>query len=84
MFESGMSFHQETYDRISAYFEKVGRPMPPSMKDQATLPDKALILINKVGTAAGMWFEREGKCWCPCPAFHLKWNISCPMKCCRV
>ncbi len=61
MFESGMSFHQETYDRIRAYFEKVGRPMPPSMQDQATLPDKALILINKVGTAAGMWFERDGK-----------------------
>lgn len=61
MFESGMSFHQETYDRIRAYFEKVGRPMPPSMHDQATLPDKALILINKVGTAAGMWFERDGK-----------------------
>lgn len=61
MFESGMSFHQETFDRIRAYFEKVGRPVPPSMKDQATLPDKALIMINKVGTAAGMWFERDGK-----------------------
>jgi len=61
MFESGMGFHQETFDRISAYFQKVGRPMPPSMKDQATLPDKALILINKVGTAPGMWFERDGK-----------------------
>lgn len=35
--------------------------MPPSMRDQATLPDQALILINKVGTAAGMWFERDGK-----------------------
>ena len=61
MFGSGMSFHQETFDRISAYFQKVGRPMPPSMRDQATLPDQALILINKVGTAAGMWFERDGK-----------------------
>ncbi len=61
MFESGMSFHQETFDRISAYFQKVGRPMPPSMRDQATLPDKAIILVNKVGTAAGMWFERDGK-----------------------
>jgi len=78
MFESGMSFHQETYDRISAYFEKVGRPMPPSMKDQATLPDKALILINKVGTAAGMWFEREGKVLVSLPGvpFEMEYLMS--------
>ncbi|MFM7401552.1 MAG: competence/damage-inducible protein A [Bacteroidota bacterium] len=78
MFESGMSFHQETYDRISAYFEKVGRPMPPSMKDQATLPDKALILINKVGTAAGMWFVREGKVLVSLPGvpFEMEYLMS--------
>lgn len=78
MFESGMSFHQETFDRISAYFEKVGRPMPPSMRDQATLPDKALILINKVGTAAGMWFERDGKVLVSLPGvpFEMEYLMS--------
>lgn len=58
MFDSGMSFHQETYDRIAGYFQKVGRTVPPAMMAQATLPDKAVILPNKVGTAPGMWFER--------------------------
>ena len=53
-----MSFHQETYDRIAGYFQKVGRTVPPAMMAQATLPDKAVILPNKVGTAPGMWFER--------------------------
>lgn len=61
MFGSGMSFHEETYARIQGYFDRIGRAMPTSMRDQATLPDRADILTNKVGTAPGMWFEREGK-----------------------
>lgn len=58
MFDSALSFHQETYDRIAGYFQKIGRTVPPAMVAQATLPEKALILPNKVGTAPGMWFER--------------------------
>ena len=52
-FESGMSFHQETFDRITAYFTNIGRQVPPAMSLQATLPDKAVVLPNKVGTAPG-------------------------------
>ena len=58
MFGSALSFHQETYDRIARYFQKIGRTVPPAMVAQATLPDKAVVLPNKVGTAPGMWFER--------------------------
>jgi nicotinamide-nucleotide amidase len=60
MFDSPMVFHEETHARIKAYFDKVGRPMSPAMVGQATLPEKATILPNKVGTAPGMWLEREG------------------------
>jgi nicotinamide-nucleotide amidase len=60
MFDSPMAFHEETHARIKAYFDKVGRPMSPAMVAQATLPEKAAILPNKVGTAPGMWFERDG------------------------
>ncbi|MDX2133261.1 MAG: CinA family nicotinamide mononucleotide deamidase-related protein [Saprospiraceae bacterium] len=56
-FDSELVFHQETYDRIEAYFNKIGRAMPPAMRDQATVPVKAEILPNKVGSAPGMWFE---------------------------
>jgi nicotinamide-nucleotide amidase len=59
LFGSPMSFHPETYARIEGYFAKIGRPTPPAMRDQATLPDRALILPNKVGTAPGLWFERD-------------------------
>ncbi|MEZ4966554.1 MAG: CinA family nicotinamide mononucleotide deamidase-related protein [Saprospiraceae bacterium] len=61
LFGSGMSFHQETFDRITAFFARIGRETPPAMRDQATLPDQAELLPNKMGQAPGMWFERDGK-----------------------
>jgi nicotinamide-nucleotide amidase len=67
MFDSGMSFHQESYDRIVGYFEKIGRPVPPAMRDQVMLPDKATILVNKMGTAPGMWFEQDEKIYISLP-----------------
>lgn len=62
MFDCQMVFNQEVYDRIAAYFEKINRAiLVDSIRSQAMLPDKALVLHNKVGTASGMWFERDGK-----------------------
>lgn len=62
MFDCQLVFHQEVYDRIAGYFQKIGRATPSdSIRSQALLPDKATILPNKVGTASGMWFEQEGK-----------------------
>lgn len=61
MFESEMEFHQETYDTIAAYFERLKRPIIPIMRDQATLPSAAQVLPNKVGSAPGMLFDRAGK-----------------------
>jgi len=61
MFDCQLVFHQEVYDRIAGYFQKIGRKIPvDSIGSQAMLPDKAIILPNKVGTASGMWFERDG------------------------
>ena len=60
MFDCQMVFHQEVYDLIAAYFRKINRAIPEeSVRSQAMLPDKAVILPNKVGTASGMWFERD-------------------------
>lgn len=61
-FDSELAFHPDTYARIEAYFEKIGRDMPTAMREQASQPTKAVVLTNKVGSAPGMWFEtREGK-----------------------
>lgn len=62
LFGSSLVFHQDVYDLIEGYFKKIGRGVPQdSIRHQAMLPEKAEILPNKVGTASGMWFERDGK-----------------------
>jgi nicotinamide-nucleotide amidase len=77
-FEAQMVFHQETYARIEGYFLKINRPMPPTMYDQSILPDKALILTNKVGTAPGMWFEQGGKVYISLPGvpFEMEYLMT--------
>ena len=67
IFGSEMTLHTETFQQIEKYFQKIGRPMPVAMREQATLPSKATILPNKVGTAPGMWFEKEGKIFISLP-----------------
>lgn len=79
MFGCQMVFHQEVYDRIAAYFQKINRPIPlESVRGQAMLPDKADILQNKVGTASGMWFERDGKVFISLPGvpFEMEYLMT--------
>lgn len=77
-FGSPMSLHQETYDRIVAYFKKIGRAVPAAATIQATLPDQALILPNKVGSAPGMWFEKDGKVYISLPGvpFEMQYLLE--------
>ena len=58
---TGMSFHEESWERIRRYFEKLGRTTTPAHREQCYMPDSATVLTNKMGTAPGMWFEHEGK-----------------------
>jgi nicotinamide-nucleotide amidase len=68
MFGSSLVFHQEVYDKIAAYFQRIGRQLSEEVaRGQAMLPDNALVLPNKVGTASGMWFERDGKVFISLP-----------------
>lgn len=47
--------------RLRKFFEGLNFPFRESDLQQAFLPSKAYILENKIGTASGMWFEKEGK-----------------------
>ena len=78
MFNSPMSLHQETLERIQSFFQKIARPFPPAMHQQATLPDTALILTNKAGTAPGMWFEQNGKVYISLPGvpFEMEYLMT--------
>jgi nicotinamide-nucleotide amidase len=51
---------EETLNKIQTYFSQRNRPMLESNERQADLPEDCTILPNKLGTAAGMWFEKDG------------------------
>ncbi len=77
-FDSRLVFHRETYERIAAYFARIGKPLPESARLQATVPEKAILLTNKVGSAPGMWFEREGKVFVSLPGvpFEMQYLMT--------
>ncbi len=56
-----MSFHEESFERLSGMFARWGRETTPAHREQCFMPDNAKILTNKAGTAPGMWFANEGK-----------------------
>ena len=60
-FGTGFVFHQETWERIVAMFEKFGRPVTDSLRERCFMLQNAEILTNKMGTAPGMWFDENGK-----------------------
>jgi nicotinamide-nucleotide amidase len=76
--DSAMEIHEPTLERIKGYFERINRPLPHSMYDQATLPLKATIMTNKVGTAPGMWFEKDSKVFISLPGvpFEMEYLMN--------
>ena len=54
-------FHEPTYQRILKLFERWGRPSTPAHREQCFMPENAVLLYNKMGTAPGMWFDVDGK-----------------------
>tara|TARA_R110002049_G_scaffold144164_1_gene306411 strand:+ start:1482 stop:2732 length:1251 start_codon:yes stop_codon:yes gene_type:complete len=43
-------------------------------KDQALVPSKAKVLMNKLGTAPGMWLEKDGKVFISLPGVPYEMN----------
>lgn len=53
--------HLPSLERISAFFQKIGREMSENNKKQAYLPKSAYIFENDAGTAPGFALEKNGK-----------------------
>jgi nicotinamide-nucleotide amidase len=60
-FDSELEINQEVLDKIEDFFERRNSPMLDVNIQQAAFPVKAELLFNTLGTAPGMWFEKEGK-----------------------
>jgi nicotinamide-nucleotide amidase len=58
-FHTELAIHEPTLAQIVAFFESRNKPMLEVNTQQAALPIGADILKNRLGTAAGMWFEKN-------------------------
>lgn len=60
-FGTELELKQDVLVRIEEFFAKRGKEMLPSNYQQAELPISCIVLDNFVGTASGMWFEKDGR-----------------------
>jgi nicotinamide-nucleotide amidase len=58
-FDSEIKLNQKVLVELSDYFKRRGFPFTESNQQQAYLPENAVIISNKMGTAPGMWFEKN-------------------------
>jgi nicotinamide-nucleotide amidase len=56
-----MAFSEVTWERIEYFFQRLGRSTTPAHREQCYMPENALLLTNKMGTAPGMWMEQDDK-----------------------
>jgi len=73
-FGVGLVTHQPTLDQVTDFFTRRGREMLEMNNRQADVPTNAEVLLNKLGTAPGMWIAHEGKVFISMPGvpFEMK------------
>lgn len=77
-FGAKLAIDQSSYDNVRDYFAKRGLPFSDINKMQGMVPDCCEALLNKVGTAPGMWFERDGKITVSLPGVphEMRWLMT--------
>jgi len=58
-FGDEMEFRDEIFQNVKSLFASLNIPMPEVNRAQAEVPISAIHLMNKKGTAPGMWFEHD-------------------------
>ncbi len=66
-FNVPLKMNEKALEEVRAYFEKRGRELTEANRQQAALPEGCVALSNPVGTAPGMWMERNGKVFISLP-----------------
>lgn len=60
-FNTQLVMNDTVLEHITSFFVQRNRPMLEVNRLQAALPEACEVLFNRTGTAAGMWFEKDGK-----------------------
>lgn len=66
-FQVGMKRDQETLDNVARIFARYNRPLLEVNIRQADVPENCEVLLNKNGTAPGMWFQEKDKVFVSMP-----------------
>lgn len=66
-FDDELSYNEEIENHIRYLFGRIKYNFTDMDLQQAMLPSKAIILKNHLGTASGMWFERNKKVFISLP-----------------
>ncbi len=60
-FGEPMEYDEAVFARIEGFFKKIGRKTTALHQEQAFMPKGVNLLQNDMGTAPGMWMEKNGK-----------------------
>jgi nicotinamide-nucleotide amidase len=66
-FEVGFVENIDALENVTRIFEKFNRPLTEVNRRQAEVPENCEVLVNKNGTAPGMWFDYKGKIYISMP-----------------
>ncbi len=77
-FDMQLVMHEPSLANVTDFFTKRGLQISAINQMQGLIPDGCEPLLNKVGTAPGMWFERDGKIVVSLPGvpFEMQWLMS--------
>lgn len=66
-FNCGLKMHEEALQEVTEFFKSRGRELTEVNRQQAALPECCEKITNAMGTAPGMWFEKNGKVFVSMP-----------------
>lgn len=66
-FDCGLQLHDEALAEVTEFFVSRGRALTEINRQQAMLPACCTKITNPIGTAPGMWFERDKKVFVSMP-----------------
>jgi nicotinamide-nucleotide amidase len=77
-FGVGMVENKEALDNVNRIFAKYNRPLLEVNRLQAEVPENCDVILNKNGTAPGMWFNHEGKVYVSMPGvpFEMMYMVE--------
>lgn len=78
-FQDELVENQEVLEHVTELIEKaMKRPASQMNKDQSLIPSKCNVLFNRVGTAPGMWMEKENTVFVSLPGvpYEMKYLME--------